>query len=252
MKGIKDAKKHLTEARQNADAILATGANRLLLIEAILIVCVFAAMFSSIFSALSLLLSALLPNSDILSPLFSYTVLMIYLVGVIFFAAPVVLGLFRIAQQMQAGNSTVLADLFFFLNGGKRYRRALRITWIGSLKLVTVIAAVDAIDTFLRAQIGDTFPVLIGFGIALILFLYAVWMLFPYPKLHSLLKQSDAPLDKDAYLHLPCGGGLQFVCFFLPWILLGLVSIGVLLVLDVIPRMLLTYFCDCERKASSF
>ncbi len=44
-------KKRLVEARNDADAILASGANRLLLIEAILVVCVFVAMFFSLQSA---------------------------------------------------------------------------------------------------------------------------------------------------------------------------------------------------------
>ena len=50
----------------------------------------------------------------------------------------------------------------------------------------------------------------------------------------------------------PCvsriGGGIRLVWFFTPWLLLGFVSIGLLLVLDVFPRMLLTYFCDCNRN----
>ena len=253
MRRVKDTKKHLLEARKNADAILATGANRLLLIEAILIVCVFAAMFTAFYSALSLLLSAVLGGNTTLSPLLSYAVLLIYLVAVIFFAAPVVLGLFRLTERMQAGDTPVLADLFYFLSSRKRYLRGLRITWIGSLKLVTAIVAVDAIHTFLNNQLADI-PSFRPFGvlaIALIIFLYVLWMLFPYSKLYCMLKQGDAPLDKDAYLRAP-HGGLRLLCFFLPWLLLGFVSIGLLLVLDVLPRMLLTYFCDCERKKHLF
>lgn len=253
MRRITDAKKHLLEARKNADAILATGANRLLLIEAILIVCVFAAMFTAFYSALSLLLSAVLGGNTTLSPLLSYAVLLIYLVAVIFFAAPVVLGLFRLAERMQAGDAPVLMDLFYFLSSRKRYLRGLRITWIGSLKLVTAIVAVDTINTVLNNQPANalSFRPFGGLTIALLIFLYVLWMLFPYSKLYCLLKQEDSIPDKYAYLRA-AHGGARFVCFFLPWLLLGFVSIGILLVLDVIPRMLLTYFCECDRKKHLF
>ena len=91
------SKKRLLEARANADAILARGANRLLLIEAILIVCVFVALFISLESATALLLTTLTEN-ELLSSLLPAVTSLIYFVLGIFFAAPVVLGLFRLAE----------------------------------------------------------------------------------------------------------------------------------------------------------
>ena len=226
------SKKRLLEARANADAILARGANRLLLIEAILIVCVFVALFISLESATALLLTTLTEN-ELLSSLLPALTSLIYFVLGIFFAAPVVLGLFRLAEQMQAGEDPVLLDLFYYLSNRKRYAQGLRATWLGSLKVVLMILIVDTVN------ILCPLAWLSGILKALVILLFTLWMLFPYSKLYSRLRTTDKPAR--------IGGGLRLVWFFLPWLLLGLVSIGLLLVLDVFPRMLLTYFCDCDR-----
>lgn len=227
------SKKRLLEARANADAILARGANRLLLIEAILIVCVFVALFISLESATALLLTTLTEN-ELLSSLLPAVTSLIYFVLGIFFAAPVVLGLFRLAERMQAGEDPVLLDLFYYLSSRERYVQGLRATWLGSLKVVLMILIVDTVNILC--------PLAWVSGIlkALVILLFTLWMLLPYSKLYSRLRTTDKPAR--------IGGGLRLVWFFFPWLLLGLVSIGLLLVLDVFPRMLLTYFCDCDRK----
>ena len=226
------SKKRLLEARANADAILARGANRLLLIEAILIVCVFVALFISLESATALLLTTLTENELLSSLLPAVTSLICFVLG-IFFAAPVVLGLFRLAEQMQAGEAPVLLDLFYYLSSRERYVQGLRATWLGSLKVVLMILIVDTVN------ILCPLAWLSGILKALVILLFTLWMLLPYSKLYSRLRTTDKPAR--------IGGGLRLVWFFLPWLLLGLVSIGLLLVLDVFPRMLLTYFCDCDR-----
>lgn len=228
-----EAKRHLLEARAKADAILATGANRLLLIEAILIVCIFVALFISLESATALLLTTLTEN-EMLSSLLPAITSLVYLILGIFFAAPVVLGLFRLAERMQAGKTPVLMDLFYYLSSGKLYRQGLRITRLASIKILLMVLVIDTVN------ILCPLAWLSGILTALIIVLFIVLLLFPYSKLNSLLKEEDKP---------PClGGGVRLVWFFLPWLLLGLVSIGLLLVLDVLPRMLLTYFCDCNRE----
>ncbi len=231
-KNIK-AQKRLLEARAKADAILARGANRLLLIEAILIVCIFVALFISLQSATALLLTTLTEN-EMLSSLLPAITSLIYLILGIFFAAPVVLGLFRLAEQMQAGKTPVLMDLFYYLSSGKLYRQGLRITRLASIKILLMVLVIDTVN------ILCPLAWLSGILTALIIVLFIVLLLFPYSKLNSLLKEEDKPLR--------LGGGVRLVWFFLPWLLLGLVSIGLLLVLDVLPRMLLTYFCDCNRE----
>ncbi len=236
MRTNKEAKKRLLDARHEADAILATGANRLLLIEAILIVCVFVALFISLQSATALLLTRFIEN-EILSSLLPAIVSFVYLALGIFFAAPVVLGLFRLAEQMQAGKAPVLMDLFYYLSNSERYRQGLRATWLGSLKVVLMVLIIDTVN------ILCPFAWLSEILAPLVILLFIAWMLFPYSKLYSRLRKTDKPIR--------LGGGIRLVWFFLPWLLLGLVSIGLLLVLDVFPRMLLTYFCDCDRSDNS-
>ncbi len=233
MKKNTEAKMRLIDARHEADAILATGANRLLLIEAILIVCVFVALFISLQSATALLLTRFIEN-EILSSLLPAIVSFVYLALGIFFAAPVVLGLFRLAEQMQAGKTPVLMDLFYYLSNSERYRQGLRITRLAGIKVLLMVLVVDTINILCST------PWLGNILITLVIILFIAWLLFPYAKLNALLKDEDKPLCLF--------GGVRLVWFFTPWILLGFVSIGLLLVLDVLPRMILTYFCDCNRK----
>lgn len=249
MKKISEAKKRLRDARCEADAILATGANRLVLIEAILVLCLFAALFSSLSSALSLGLGSLIGTTDFALRLLNDLISLSFVALVVFFAAPVVLGVFRLGALMQAGKTPVLGDMFYYLSNCRLYLLALRTSWIGSLKLLVAIAAIDAIGMIWTSLVPDTllFDILSIFVIAIVIFLYLIWLLFPYSKLYFWLQKDEAPKEREVYLHAP-RGGVRFLWFFLPWLLLGMVSIGLLLVLDVFPRMMLTYFCDCERK----
>ena len=240
----KDTKKCLFQARREADSILATGANRLLLIEAILIVCVFVVLFTSLQSATAFLLMATVPNDTVASLLF-WAASLVFLVLGILFAAPVILGLFRLVEQMQAGEDPVLLDLFYFLSSRERYRQSLHITRTASRKIATAVIVGSGIDFAWSILVPDAFlfNTLYGMLMTIIIILCTVWLLFPYGKLYSLLKNQNKPLCQ-------CGG-IRFVFFFFPWILLGFISVGLLLVLDVIPRMLLTYFCDCKQQEST-
>ncbi len=248
MKQSTEAKKRLLEARLEADAILATGANRLLLIEAILIVCVFVALFISLESATALLLSVL-SESEALTSLLSQAVSSVFFVLGIFFVAPVVLGLFRLAEQMQAGETPVLMDLFYFLSSRKRYVQGLRATWLGSLKLMGTILVAIGVDKLFDslALEGAMWNWLSGVLVAAIICLGVLLLLFPYTRLYAGLRPDEIDSRADIFSAAP-RGGIRLVWFFFPWLLLGLVSIGLLLVLDVFPRMLLTYFCDCKRQ----
>lgn len=243
-----ESKKRLLVARREADAILARGANRLLLIEAILIVCVFVALFVSLWSATSLLLSVI-AQSEPLASLLLDGVFILFFSLTVFFAAPVVLGLFRIAEQMQAGESPVLLDLFYFLSNRERYTQGLRITWLGSLKLVGTVFIATGVDKLFVALAleGDGWNWLNGMLVAVVICLGALLLLFPYARLYAGLRPNEIDARADIFSAAP-RGGIRFIWFFLPWLLLGLVSIGLLLVLDVFPRMLLTYFCDCKRQ----
>jgi len=180
-----------------------------------------------------LLLSTFSENG-MLTSLLSFLPTLACIALIIWFASPVVLGLFRLAQQMQAGEEPILMDLFYFLSSRERYLKGLYFTRSASLKVALMILAVDTVNILC--------PIawLSGLLIALVIILCIAWMLFPYSKLNSLLQNDDEPVRV-------CGG-IRFVWFFIPWLLLGFVSIGLLLVLDVFPRMMLTYFCDCQRK----
>ena len=236
LRTYRDAKKRLLDARRKADVILAGGSNRLLLVEAILLVCVFAALFFSLLSAASLLLSVIAKNEELSSLLWNTTSLLCFSLAV-FFAAPVALGLFRLAEQMQAGENPVLLDLFYFLSNRERYLQGLQTTCRASVKVILMALIADTVYMLCPVRGLD------GVLAALVVTLFTVWMFLPYQKLYSRLRKADKPLPKNS--------GLHFFTFFFPWLLLGLVSIGLLLVLDVFPRMLLTYFCDCDRNETS-
>lgn len=244
-----ETKRRFLESRREADAILATNGNRLLLIEAILILSVFIVLFVSFKSASSLLLSAVDPKNKILAFVLTYLISLFSLSLGLLFVTPIALGLFRLAEQIQAGKNPVLLDLFYFLSSRKRYVQCLLISWRGGMKILTMIVIVYDLNLLFPKLAPDTavWHFLHYAAVILTVCLFSCITLFPYSGLYRQLRYKIID-DTDEWLISDLFDGVRFVRFFLPWLLLGLLSFGLLLVLDVFPRMLLTYFCDCNRK----
>lgn len=256
METQQNRKKNLSLAKREADAILATNANRLLLIEALLICGVFVALYLSMTASFSSLLSILSQESESLAMLLTLGYLLALGTLMLFLACPVLLGLFHLAERMQAGDAPTLGDLFYFLTSPARYRRALTLSLAAFWK-IALFVAVSGFTTELFYNLPKpTFLTSLCCWVLVSAELLATvaLLLHRYAVCFYALRFEDVPVSQARRMarndaHTLGARAPHFVLSFLPWILLGVVSIGLLLVLDVIPRMLITYFCDCDRNA---
>ena len=249
-------KMNLSLAKREADAILATNANRLLLIEALLICGVFVALYLSMTASFASLLSILSQESESLTLLLTLGYLLALGTLMLFLACPVLLGLFHLAERMQAGDAPTLGDLFYFLTSRVRYRRALSLSLAAFWKIALFVAVSGFTTEFFDHLQKTTFLTSLCCWVLVFAELLATvaLLLHRYAVCFYALRFEDAPVSQARRMAQNDARTLgarapHFILSFLPWILLGIFSIGLLLVLDVIPRMLITYFCDCDRNA---
>ncbi len=255
MKAVPNTPKTLSLSKKEADAILATRANRLLLVEALLICMVFAALFTSLSAALALLLplaEQLIPAGGFLLDALLSALLNLL---VVFLIAPVLLGLFRIAFLTYTGDDAALSDLFYYLSNGERFYRGWTLAWGVVWRLALGTFVMNATTLLFQNTLAQMpFSTLLHTALIALECIATLALLFLR---HSFcfyaLRNEDAPLwqareaarrFRRAHPH----SGVRFFFGFLGWILLGVLSIGLLLLIDVVPRMLLTYFCDCDRQ----
>lgn len=255
MDAQQNQKKSISRSKKEANAILSTNANRLLLIEAILICMVFVALFVAMNAAFMLCF----PIVKQLSVAWAFVLNVSYFVLVnlltVFLVGPVLLGLLRIAEQMQAGRSPTLSELFYFLSNADRHYRGWTVFWGIAWRLALGMALMHATQALFASALFDLpasdwllNALLLAEGIGVIALL-----LSRYSACFYALRHEQMPLWEVRYAvrqHRRSYGhcGARFFFSFLGWILLGFVSIGLLLLIDVIPRMLLTYVCDCDRN----
>ncbi|MBQ8309807.1 MAG: hypothetical protein IJX80_02195, partial [Clostridia bacterium] len=170
------------------------------------------------------------------------------------FTAPTLFGLFRIAGKLAADEEAVLADLFYAFSDRHVYARALA-TVRGLLFRGTIVWFACEITYLLFVYaLPPTLPnaVLCGLLIGIEILCGLVWLLCRYPYLWATIRFEDMPLP-DAYdrarehVSSPLFRGWRFTFGFVPWLLLGFFTVGILWIADTLPRMLVAYFVDCEE-----
>ncbi|MBQ9784056.1 MAG: hypothetical protein IJW29_00995 [Clostridia bacterium] len=233
--------------RVRAGEVLSRDGNRLTMIGALAVCFLFVALYATLgycMAALSLLL-----NPVILTVIFAASVYF----SVRLLVAPTVLGLFYMAMQMTRGEETVLADFFHFLGTRKLYRFALRVTRpIVYLLADVAIAAVltyAAFASFTQPTLGNfalcalTVAAEIVAGVLLLCRHYARFAIAV--RCDESLTRADLGTETRRLFRAPTWRGFRFLGSFLGWLLLGLLTVGLLWVADTLPRMLVAYCLDC-------
>ena len=235
------------EADREAGAILSARGNRLKLIEGFL--------FCATFFVFALLLRETCRQIAALPRMGKPAVISVTIVGDILYWAclllvngPLFAGVLQMAARMANEEEVFLPDLFSPFLSGRAYFRALVILWPLYWKFALFCWFPNVAFDFLRTLFGKT-ALLTAFGVGTLILLAAVWLLLAlggFVRL-SFLLQWRMPLlaasraNRQIFRKSFAGGGLWWLCF-LPRILLGFLTVGILLVADVIPRMLISYF----------
>ncbi|MBE6529081.1 MAG: hypothetical protein E7680_00545 [Ruminococcaceae bacterium] len=162
--------------------------------------------------------------------------------------APLFTGLLHMAVRMANDGDSFLIDLFYSFSSGKRYLRSLIVLFPLYWKF--------AVFCWFPGILYDAFAVIFGNAVVFVVvgnvvlwILNVIWLLLAlrgFVRL-SFLLQWRMPLlaacraNRQIAGRSFSGGGRWWLCF-LPRILLGFLTVGILLVADVIPRMLISYF----------
>jgi hypothetical protein len=243
------SKPSVRDAQQTADALLSQHGNRLLLIEALILTVLMCSMYVMI-DGLFYVLAQMLPQ-EIAPEILTGAKVLVQLLLSLLVILPLLVGLLRMAFLMEQGQETVLADLFHSFSSAKAYGRALGLSfgfvWRACLVSLAVCATyllADYLPLPLIAIVGAALLIVAEAFVGLLLLsrlFYTLAFSMQEPTLRlSQCRKRSRQLTKRFRL-----SGWGFFLHYLPQILLGLLTVGILLLAHTIPRMLLSYFCFC-------
>lgn len=230
--------------------ILSQNANRLRLIEAIMI-CVTPVLFYNVLINIyqGILLPTVVNASEPLIAFFwdvgFYAVIALF---TLLFSLPLSTGLVWMAQDMEAGRESSLADVFRAFSSAKSYWRSLCLSWTLFWRLALLILAESltftAFDLFVTFSGSKLLCAGIMFAEAL---LWLGLSCFGFFRTYELAKQLQNTPQRREMRRYTCSFSLFYWLHFLPWMLLSLASFCILLLADILPRMILAYFRLCRK-----
>ncbi|MBQ9132711.1 MAG: hypothetical protein IJX62_09635 [Clostridia bacterium] len=248
MENLKPSAPPVWQARHDAAQVLARRGNRLLMIECWMVV------------LLSVLLYQTLSNlSELVGMTGAWGVALLFAFALsaaltLFFVLPLFLGMLGMAAGIVNGQEMCLAELFAPFASGRAYRRALGLSfallWRGTL-LFLVVACTYGLFVALTpgSWLGGLLCgvlILAELTVGLLLCLRSFSMIalaYQYPQQPLREIRRRTAILRRAYP----SAGIRFFSGFLPWILLGLLTVGILLLADVLPRMCVAYFQYCNQ-----
>ena len=252
MKEKEFARGSFRAANQRAGELLSQNGNRLLLIEALAVTLLFVAVYLLLNYACMAALT-LFEHWNFAAHL---TVTLFYLTlfaVTLFLVLPTVVGFCYLAERMQAGETPVLIDLFRFFESGERYVLALTVSGRLLWRLTAIVTVTEVTQALCVAFLPIGFPsvLLCAFLMSAEILLGIILLLCEFPMLHLCLRYGDdnEEMEERAMLlleHCSVRHAARFFLGFLPQILLGLLTCGVLLIADTLPRMSIAYFEYCE------
>jgi len=237
------------EIRQEASRILAVRSNRLKLIEAL---CLCLLLLPIYYCSYNLLAVAEFEFAAISSLVWSWIRSAFLFFFFLLLALPMILGLFGMAERMERGEESDLLDLFCAFSSWTRYAKAVLLSWklmwlptVAVWLIRGVLALSEALIVNERDALltGIFVSIAVGAG-ALFLFMRRFGVIV------KGLRLECCPEAVEAFAKL--SGGVRFRCLdkflgrYLLRLLFGVLSVGILLLMDVIPEMLVAYFRYCR------
>lgn len=239
-------------AYARAGEILSRRENRLTLIEGLILLFVLLPFHLTIKSVYDLALALWIPENSIPWLVGASTVYGLLTAALlVFLTFPAILGFIHMAGEMVRGEDRVpLITMFYPFSSGTRYSDIL---YSSSLLFGRVGIAPIVLNTCRQLVFyyaGDTLltRILTGLGAILIIAGVLLWSLRHF----SLTAKLDAVCEKEEPVFISVGGlafrnGFAFFISYVPWLLLGTVTLGILILWDTLPRMAVAYFCYVEE-----
>lgn len=232
--------------RESTDVLAARG-NRVRMMLAILILAAAALpelLFLQIFGVIAAGTSPDASDAILVLQMLGYVVLSVaYLIGVLI---PLLYGLLRLAERMEAEEETVLSDLFCAFGGAEHFRRALVCGWYLAAPPAILIAAAETMVDRLTGLAGGNawgvVPAALAAVLAdlLLLILLLGWFAAPY----TVLRREPG---KRVRMRAARRVGAWYWLRFLPHLILSVLTLLICFVADILPRMLIIYFRLCRE-----
>jgi hypothetical protein len=146
---------------------------------------------------------------------------------------------------MEAGEEVYLAEVFHPFSGAHAYGRALRASWSVFWRVFLLVAPESLLYKLLLAVLEGPFPLLCLPVELLMLGVIPLWVRFALGGFFSPYRALQG--DGERMRPYAVSVGWHFWIGFAPQILLSFFTVGVLLLADGLPRMLVSYFRVCRR-----
>ena len=242
------------DVRTKAGEILASRGNRLLLIEALIVFLIITPLYTTLYSAYDAICNGLQQS---LTPIQQSAILWTYValtaILTLFFILPLLLGLLRMSWEMENGLETSLIRLFSSFQDRKAYGRALALSFgafwrVGLVVLTVWLTCMLTLRFFSRSLLAG---LLCGLAVLAETVIGFLLCMRHFPTLaiamYEQMSLKDArAIAKSMTKVCPFGGALFFFSF-VPQIVLGLLTFGIFLIWEVLPRMCVSYFLYCKE-----
>ena len=184
----------MADARRQAGDVLAHRGNRLLLIEALIVLLIPFGLYFFLNMAFSFLAELLIAREmELPMVLLTVSYPLLLLLYTLFFTFPLIFGLLCMAQGMLCEEDVVLADLFSPFFTRKRYGRAVSLSWTLLWRAAIAVLAVAAIVWFVPTVIPDPIGavLLCGALILAVVIFGLLWLLRQFPPLRMYVSYQE-------------------------------------------------------------
>lgn len=253
-RGMEKKRRALSESMERARKLLSQNGNRMTLVGGLLVWMSTLFFYRLFYIGLALLARLFYLDSGIWGLLFLLGYFCIAVLFTIMVSLPLLGGVLRAARSMAREEDVPLATIFEVFCSRRSYWRAV---WLSDQLLGQTIGPV-LVGALLSAFVASFFESnLIGFavggGVFLLFFalglfvrsrgfwLFALAADRPQEPLRSLKRESKRMGRKRTLI------SIRFLMAFIPRILLGIVTLGIYLLAEALPLMMLTYFCEYEK-----
>lgn len=246
--------RELSRSVESAREILSQKGNRMTLIGALLVWMSSLLFYRISYVGMAIIAGLLSMDSGAFGLLFLAGYAMVAVLFTVWVSLPLLGGVLQMARRMAKGESPPLSAMFEAFFSRRTYWRAARLSdlilgqAIGPLLIGILLGIVGASffeKALLRWALGGGIFLLF---LALNLFfwsrgfwLFAVAADRPEVPLRKLKKEPARLWRKKPWLPI------RYLLAFLPRILLGLATLGIYLLAQALPLMMVTYFCEYEK-----
>ncbi len=182
---------------------------------------------------------------------FVYAILLIALS--VYVTLPMIKGLVRQGRAVARGEEVEVSDVFFSFSSAARYRDSIRMSFPGVIRIclwggvISLTYETAAYFSASRAVVLVGSLLIVAEGAVALLFLLRSFPVLFFYLYDDRMSPTDARRRARERCRTDYGAYVAFWLGYLPHLLLGLLTLGVLLITHVLPHMTVAYHLLCRE-----